>query len=483
MPEREPIQAHVLERSRRRAATARPGLVWPPVPPPAMTTSTGVSRRSAYAEPPALDVRGVNPPAPGPQSLRRSTFGESTRQPRGRPGSPLVVMTLDGELDQAVDQRGVAEPGGRPHLRVAARRGEAGDRVDLVDQHAIALEKKVDARHARTVDRAEGGDRQLADPPSGLGRHGRRHRDSRLALQVLGRIVVPVGVVTDLARERSDRLVVAEHAHFDLTPPHGALDEDLAIVTSSEIYRGGQRSRLAHLADPDARAQVRGLDEAGKADGLGYTRRDAIGRGAPLVSGDHDVLDDGQAVSLEHSLHRDLVHPDGGGKNARADVRNVGELEKALDRAVLAVRTMQHDHDHVESLAELGWETAGGLGACEALNGGALDGFGAVRESLLHGPVGVVRRERDARLGRERPQGIAADDPAPVASDADRDDGVTPLLERGDHRRRGGERHLVLPGAAAEDDAHAQARHANHSSSTRRATRPIESDRAPTESR
>src|SRR2546428_7168598 len=180
MPEREPIQAHVLERSRRRAATARPGLVWPPVPPPAMTTSTGVNRRSACAEPPALDVRGVNPPAPGPQSLRRSTFGESTRQPRGRSGSPLAVMTLEGELDQAVDQRGVAEPGGRPHLRVGARRGEAGDRVDLVDQHAIALEKEDEARHAPTLDSPERRDRQLADPPTGLRRHVRGERSTRL---------------------------------------------------------------------------------------------------------------------------------------------------------------------------------------------------------------------------------------------------------------------------------------------------------------
>src|SRR2546425_564814 len=82
------------------------------------------------------------------------------------------------------------------------------------------------------------------------------------------------------------------------------------------------------------------------------------------------------------------------------------------------------------------------------------------------GRLWASERQRDARLGRECPEGIAADDPAPVTGDADRHDGVTAFIERGDHRRRGGERHLVLPGAAAEDDAHAQATHTSHSSST-----------------
>src|SRR6185503_3677121 len=100
MPVCEPIHAHVFDRSRRRVATASPGLVWPPVPPPAMTTWTG------------------------------------------------PAFTRSGPW------RGEAR--GRPHLRVAARRGEAGDRVDLVHEETIALEEEIDAGHARAVDGAEG---------------------------------------------------------------------------------------------------------------------------------------------------------------------------------------------------------------------------------------------------------------------------------------------------------------------------------------
>ncbi len=190
------------------------------------------------------------------------------------------------------------------------------------------------------------------------------------------------------------------------------------------------------------------------------------------------MLDDRQAVGLEHGLHRGFVHSDRGGEDTGTHVRNVGELEEALDGAVFAVGTVEHDHDDVEPLAELEREAPGGLGAREALHRSAFDGFGAIGEGLLHGAVGVVRRQRDPGLGGQRPQGLAADDPASVAGDADGDDGVTALLEGGDDRGRGGERHLVLPGAPAKDHAHAQARHTSHSSSRARAARRSRSGRA-----
>src|SRR2546425_1242747 len=334
-PGREPIQAHPIERSRRRAATARPGLVWPPVPPPAMTTST------------------------------------TTR---------LFALALERELDQAVEQLAVAEPGSLPHSRVPARRGEPGDRVDLVDEDPIALEKEVHPRHAGAVDGAVRLERERADPPGRLGRKGGWHRESRLAIRILRRVVVELA-------------------------------------------------------------------------------RDAPGRPPPFVAGHHEVLDDGQAVGLEHCFHRRLVHPDRGGEHARADVGQVGELEEALDRAVLPVRAVEHDDDDVE-VAHLGGEAPGGLGPGEARRRGAVHRLGPVGQPPLYFARAIVRGQRDARLGGERPQGVAAHDPAPVAGDPDRHHGVTARLERRDDRGRGREGDLVLPRPAAEDDAHAKARHA-----------------------
>src|SRR5262245_30943114 len=123
MPACEPIHAQAIERSRSSAATARPELVYPPMPPPAMTTSAVTAL----------------------------------------PSRALALMSLESERDQAVDQIGVGETGGRPHLGVGAGRREARDGVDLVHQHPVgpALDEEVDAGHARAVDGAEGRDREF----------------------------------------------------------------------------------------------------------------------------------------------------------------------------------------------------------------------------------------------------------------------------------------------------------------------------------
>ena len=63
------------------------------------------------------------------------------------------------------------------------------------------------------------------------------------------------------------------------------------------------------------------------------------------------VVADRQAAGGEHHLHRRLVHADGRRQHAGADVRHVRELEQALDRAVFAVRAVQHGKDDVEAEA------------------------------------------------------------------------------------------------------------------------------------
>src|SRR6266581_1522693 len=134
-PERLPIHAHATPRARSAAATASPGEVWPPVPPPAMTImSTAV---------------------------------------------PRIAVALEGQRDQALDQLAVGEPRGLPEPRVGAGGGEAGDRVDLVQDDAVPLEKEVDARHARSVDGAEGSDASGASLPSTLTSTSRGVRTAR----------------------------------------------------------------------------------------------------------------------------------------------------------------------------------------------------------------------------------------------------------------------------------------------------------------
>src|SRR3989454_11472959 len=75
----------------------------------------------------------------------------------GRPrlalrSSPAIPVALEGEVDEAVDERDVVEARRLPHARVAAGRGEAGGGVDLVQgQGALGLGGRVHARPAGAV--------------------------------------------------------------------------------------------------------------------------------------------------------------------------------------------------------------------------------------------------------------------------------------------------------------------------------------------
>src|SRR5215470_17191060 len=187
MPSRLPIQWTSAPSWPRAAATASPALVCPPVPPPAMTTRT-------------------------------------------------ALALLEGEVDQPRDELGVGDAGGLPELGISAGRGEAGQRVDLVDAHAA-------------------GD---------LGRQRRGHLEGGVALTVLRLVVVPLARVADLAGHGGLRMVVAKHRDLDLAALHGALDEDATVVPRRQGEGGGEILGRLDLADAHAGAQVRRLDEAGK---------------------------------------------------------------------------------------------------------------------------------------------------------------------------------------------------------------------------
>ena len=117
---------------------------------------------------------------------------------------------------------------------------------------------------------------------------------------------------------------------------------------ASSIGRGQIVGGL-DAADADARAQVRGLDEAGEAEPGGDQPRNRAGVAPPLVSPDQQVLHHRQPVGPEDVLHRRLVHADGRGEDARARVRQARQLEEALDGPVLALGAMEQDQHHVEA--------------------------------------------------------------------------------------------------------------------------------------
>ena len=74
----------------------------------------------------------------------------------------LVGVALDRQRAEPLDELGVGQPAGLPELRVDARRREAGHRVELVEQHALALDEEVRAREARAAEVRERRDRDRA---------------------------------------------------------------------------------------------------------------------------------------------------------------------------------------------------------------------------------------------------------------------------------------------------------------------------------
>src|SRR5262245_17240126 len=394
-------------------------------------------------------------PAAEPAGTARDgpTAGRTPRLP------DFLAVAFQREVDEAVDERDVVEARGLPHPRVSARRREAGDRVDLVDEEPLTLEEEVDARHAAAVDRPEGRDPQLLHPTGVHGPDGRGHHDFRLAVGVLRGVVVPLRGVADLGRDRGHGIVVAEHADFDLTPEHGALDQHLAVVPRGFVERDAERLRVMDFADADAGAEVRRLHEVRKAELARDTGAHGGGILTPLPTRHHEVLDDRQAVGAEDGLHGGFVHAHGGGQHAGADVGNVSELEESLDRPVLAVRAVEHDDDDVEALAQFHRQAPCRLGPRERGLATGQARLRAVRQRLLDVTRRVAGGQPDARLRGERPQRIAAHHPAAVARDAERYHLMAAALQRGDDRGGGRQRDLVLSRAAAEDDADTQRRH------------------------
>src|SRR5439155_22303475 len=101
-------------------------------------------------------------------------------------------------------------------------------------------------------------------------------------------------------------------------------------------------------ADPDARAAVRGLHEAGIAEGLLDGLDKAVAPGFEVASPQDTMIDDRETGLAEHDLHHRLVHPQRRTQDTRADVGDVRQLEEPLQRALLSAHAMNDREDDIE---------------------------------------------------------------------------------------------------------------------------------------
>ena len=169
-----------------------------------------------------------------------------------------VVVSLEGQLDQTIEELRVRESRRFPEFRVHRDARETGQAVQLVhvDLVGLLVDEEVDARHALCVEGLVGE----------LGRFPDRFREigiERCGDDQLGRIVSIFGVVVverlgraNLADDAGFRMVVAEDRDLDLACDHARLDHDLAVIASRFGDGGDDRRGVLCAGDADRRAGV-----------------------------------------------------------------------------------------------------------------------------------------------------------------------------------------------------------------------------------
>ena len=234
--------------------------------------------------------------------------------------------------------------------------------------------------------------------------------------------------------------------HSISRPTIAGLDDDLRVVLRGGRDGGRQVGQVGHPGDAQAGPGARGLDEQRQPE-LGDARRDAVGVAVQLAREHHAERADGQAVAREHQLHHVLVHADRGREHPGADVPHVGQLEQALQRAVLAERAVQQREDDVD-LAEHPRQLPG----LEHLDVAVVD---RLRQQHVRGGVLDLRQ---APVGDRPALGVVVGEhPAAGGRDAHGEDVVAVAVDGAQHAAGGRAADRVLAGAAAEQDHHAGA--------------------------
>jgi hypothetical protein len=113
-----------------------------------------------------------------------------------------------------------------------------------------------------------------------------------------------------------------------------------------------------HLRDAYTRPEIGRLDEERIGERALDPGGDRGGIGEPLAARDHYPVGHPQAAGAEDDLHHRLVHTHRRGEDAAADIRDVGQLEQSLYRAVLAVGPVEHGEQDIETQAR---ERGGGF--------------------------------------------------------------------------------------------------------------------------
>src|SRR5215211_2925406 len=166
--------------------------------------------------------------------------------------------TLQRQADQAIHQLVQRHAAPLPETRVHADRCEPGDGIHLVDIDLVAapVHEEIDPRHAGQIEGAKCGNGHLLDLGHRAPVDRRRNQQLGVVIDVLGVVVVELVAGNDLADDRGNRLVVAEHRDLQLASVDRFLDQDAAIETAGLAHSGRELTRIMRLDHTHTRAHV-----------------------------------------------------------------------------------------------------------------------------------------------------------------------------------------------------------------------------------
>ena len=211
------------------------------------------------------------------------------------------------------------------------------------------------------------------------------------------------------------------------------------VVEGGGVPQGlHQRVAVSGLADAHGGAGAGGLDEHGIGK-LVLQGDDHAVQVMLQVGAAHQVPGSlGDLGVVNHQLGQGLVHGHGGSGDVGTDIGNAGQLQQALDGAVLAVFAVHHGEDHIDALPD---HTVV-LEAEQALapdGGNGTPAVGGIVHPGAGGQLGIV--------------GAAEDDPVTVLGDAHGVDVVLFMVEVIQNRFGRAQGYLVLRAHAAKQNA------------------------------
>ena len=265
----------------------------------------------------------------------------------------------------------------------------------------------------------------------------RGNKQARIFILVFSLVGIELLARHNFARKRSLRFVVAKHAHLNFTSVKPLLNHHAAVVARRQIQTGKQFLPVVRLSYANRRAKIGGLYKQGVRRNLLalFGRRLSIGQN--FAAAKHHIRRGRNAMRAHHIFENAFIHAHSRADHASAHICQIGQLQQALQSAVLAKSAVQHRENHIHM----------GIGANST-------GFHFPKVRLAGDGQKRDRRKPGNTAAPKGVQRPLAGPPRAILGNTDGVNAVARAVKRAEHRLRRHQRNLMLARATAKEHNH-----------------------------